>query len=183
MAATLATGTAAGQSPRTQEHRGFWIGFGVGGGVNLNEGLDGERLGGGSGYIRLGGTPSQRVLLGFEGYFWGRDQDGATIARGNGSFIAQFYPSESGGGFLKGGVGVSSISRASTSGNTTTTTSEGGFGLTVGAGWDVRLGNNLYLAPTADLLFQWFESKTDPILGDIPGRNTLLLFGLGLTWH
>ena len=188
MALTLAAGVAAAQAAGGtggggHEHKGFWIGFGLGGGANLTKGLDGESLSGGGGYFRLGGTPNQRWLLGFEGNFWGRDQDGATIARGNGTFTALFYPSERGGAFLKGGVGWASISRETTSGNSTTTTTEGGFGLTAGLGADVRLGRNIYLTPNVDALFQWFESKTDPVLGTIPGHNTLLLFTLGLTWH
>ncbi|MGE5802127.1 MAG: hypothetical protein ACM358_07700 [Gemmatimonadota bacterium] len=180
IALTLATGVSAAQA---HEHRGFWIGFGLGGGVNLNDGLDGERLSGGTGYLRLGGTPSQRVLLGFEGNFWGRDQDGATIARGNGTFTTMFYPSTQGGGFLKGGIGWASISRATTVGNSTTTTAEGGFGLTAGAGWDVKIGRNIYLTPNADVLFQWFDAKNDPVLGPIPGNNTILMVTMGLTWH
>ncbi len=164
-------------------HRGFWIGFGFGGGINMSEGLDGERLGGGSGYLRLGGTVSQRVLLGFEGNAWGREDNGAVVGRGNGSFVMLFYPSERGGALLKGGIGFASISRATASGNSTTTTTKDGFGLTLGAGWDVRIGRNLYLTPNLDFLFQAFESETDPVLGTIPGTNTLLLFSLGLTWH
>jgi hypothetical protein len=167
----------------THEHRGFWIGFGVGGGINMSEGLDGERLGGGTGYLRLGGTVSQHVLLGFDGIFWGRDQDNQTIARGNGTFSMLYYPSARGGGFLKSGLGWANVSRTETSGNTTSTTTKGGFGLTLGAGWDVRLGHNIYLTPNLDFLLQTFKSETDPVLGDIPGTNTLLLFTLGLTWH
>lgn len=164
-------------------HRGFWIGFGLGGGINMSDGLDGERLGGGAGYLRLGGTPSQKVLLGFDGLGWGRDESGTGIARGNGSFVVMFYPSIKGGAFLKGGIGVASISRATTAGNSTTTTTESGFGLTLGTGWDVKLGNNLYLVPGADLMLQWFESKNDPVLGQIPGTNSIVTFTLGLTWH
>ena len=180
IALTLATGVSAAQA---HEHRGFWIGFGLGGGVNMNDGLDGESLSGGGGYLRLGGTTSQRVLLGFEGNFWGRDHDGATIARGNGTFTTMFYPSAQGGGFLKGGIGWASISRATTIGNSTTTTDEGGFGLTLGAGLDVKIGRNIYLTPNADVLFQWFEAKDDPVLGQIPGNNTILMITMGLTWH
>jgi len=183
-AVALAAGAASAQAREGgHEHRGFWIGFGFGGGINLSEGLDGERLGGGGGYLRLGGTPSQKVLLGFEGLAWARDVDGSALGRGNGSFVVQFYPSQRGGAFLKGGVGIASISRATTSGNTTTTTTRDGFGLTAGTGWDVRLGRNLYLTPNVDFLFQWFESDQDPVLGTIPGTNTILLFTLGLTWH
>ena len=181
IALTLATGVSAAQA---NEHRGFWIGFGVGGGVNLNDGLDGERLGGGTGYVRLGGTPSQRVLLGFEGNFWGRERSGATLARGNLMFVTMFYPSTQGGGFLKGGIGWASVSRVTAAGsNPTNTTSEGGFGLGLGAGWDVKMGSNFYLTPNADVLFQWFEAKDDPVLGQLPGNNTILMISMGLTWH
>lgn len=184
MALALAAGAARAQAAQGgHEHRGFWIGFGFGGGINLSEGLDGQRLGGGGGYVRLGGTPSQKVLLGFEAIAWVRDHEGVTLDRSNGTFVMQFYPSERGGGFLKGGVGLATISRAAMSGNTTTTASRDGVGLTGGAGWDVRLGRNLYLTPNVDFLFQWFESEQDPVLGTIPGTNTILLFTLGLTWH
>jgi hypothetical protein len=174
---------AAQEETGAHPHRGFWIGFGLGGGVNLSEGLDGQQLGGGGFYFRLGGTPSQKVLLGFESIGWARELNGATVGRGNGSFVMQFYPSERGGAFLKGGVGFSTISRATVSGNTTTATSESGFGLTLGAGWDVRLGRNIYLVPNLDLLLQWFSAQNDPVLGPIPGNNSILLFTLGLTWH
>jgi hypothetical protein len=126
---------------------------------------------------------SQKVMLGFDGVFWGRDQDNNGIARGNSTFSMLFYPSKSGGGFLKSGIGWANVAHASTSGNSTTTTTKSGFGLTLGAGWDVRLGSNLYLTPNLDFLFQAFESEDDPVLGHIPGTNTLLLFTLGLTWH
>ena len=178
----LITSTAHAQ--QTHEHRGFWIGFGLGGGINLGDGLDGESLAGGSGYLRLGGTPNQRVLLGFEGIGWSREQSGSMLGRGNGSFVVLFYPTMDGGLFVKGGVGGASVSRVSVEGNTTTTTTENGFGATLGAGWDVRIGRNLYLAPGVDFLFQAFgEQEEDPILGTIPSTNSILLFTLGLTWH
>ena len=47
----------------------------------------------------------------------------------------------------------------------------------------MKIGRNIYLVPDVDVLFQWFESKDDPVLGHIPGTNTILLFTLGLTWH
>lgn len=179
----LAAGAASAQDTTgAHSHRGFWIGFGFGGGVNLSEELDGQKLGGGGGYFRLGGTPSQKVLLGYEAIVWVRELNGASLARGNGSFVMQFYPSERGGAFLKGGVGYATVARATVSGNTTTVTSETGFGFTVGAGWDVRLGRNVYLAPDVDLLVQFIEAKDSPVSG-IPGNNTILLFTLGLTWH
>jgi hypothetical protein len=168
---------------RAHEHRGFWIGFGLGGGINLTEGMDGESLAGGSGYIRLGGTPSQRVLLGFESIGWARGSSGTTLGRANSSFVVLFYPTMDGGLFFKGGVGGASVARVSDEGNTTTTTTESGFGVTLGAGWDVRIGRNLYLSPNLDLLLQMLGEEEDPVLGNIPSTNSILLFTLGLTWH
>lgn len=175
-------GTSAAQTTEAHSHQGFWIGFGFGGGVNLSERLDGKKLGGFGGYVRLGGTPSQKVLLGFEFVTWSAESDGTHFRR-NASFVTQFYPSERGGAFLKGGVGFAEISYASTAGNTITTTSVDGFGLTLGAGLDVRLGRNIYLVPDLNLLLQFFKSKNDPVLGQIPRTNTILMFTVGLTSH
>jgi hypothetical protein len=157
-------------------HRGFWIGFGLGGGVNVSTAIDGEELAGGTGYLRLGGTPHQQWLLGFEAIGWGRGRDGTTLARGNASFVTMFYPSKQGGLFVKGAVGGSSLSW---SGSTTITTTEYGFGTTLGLGYDVRLGRNIYLTPAADWLFQAFDSE-DPAL---PGTNNILMVTLGILWH
>ncbi len=176
-----AAGPARGQG--RQEHRGFWFGFGLGGGVNLSQGLDGARLGGGGGYIRLGGTVQQKVLLGGEVIGWTRNRNGDELDRGNVTFTAIYYPNETGGPFLKGGVGFATVGQSRTSGNTTSTTTKEGFGATIGVGLDLRIGRNLYLVPAVDWLFQAFSSETDPVLGKIPGTNTLLLFTLGLTWH
>jgi hypothetical protein len=183
VALSLAAGTSASQqATQAHSHQGFWIGLGFGRGVNLSERLDGKKLGGFAGFLRLGGTPSQKVLLGFEFAQWSGESNG-THLRGNASFVTQFYPSERGGAFLKGGVGYAGISYASTAGNTITTTSVNGFGLTLGAGLDGRLGRNLYLVPDLNLLLQFFKSKNDPVLGQIPRTNTILMFTVGLTGH
>ncbi len=180
LAATLAVAPLAAQGGT---HKGFWIGFGLGGGANLSKGLDGKSLWGGNGYIRLGGTPSQQLLLGGEVLGWTVDQNNQTLNRGNVHFVAMYYPSPSSGFYLKGGIGGASIGRESHSGSTTTTTTKGGFGAGAGLGYEVKLGKNIYLVPSADFLFQAFKKETDPVLGNIPGTNSLLLFNLGLTWH
>lgn len=183
-AAALALVTAlplAGQDAST--HKGFWIGFGLGGGVNLSTGLDGKSLWGGNGYFRLGGTPNQRLLLGGEVMGWTVDYRSVSLNRGNVHFVAMYYPNPKSGFYVKAGVGAASIERETTSGNTRTTTSKGGFGLGAGLGYEFKIGRNLYLVPSTDLLFQAFKQETDPVLGKIPGTNSLLLFNLGLTWH
>ncbi len=154
-------------------HEGFWVGFGLGGGWNVAEEIDGEVLGGGALYVRLGGTVSQKVLLGAEVNGWGRSQGDATLSRGNVTFTVLFYPSRNGGFFLKAGLGTASVTTAVTSGTVTTTDQRIGGGSTIGVGWDIRLGKNLYLTPNIDFLGQVIDGA----------ENSLTLFSLGLTWH
>lgn len=164
---------ASAQTPR--EHRGFWISFGLGGGWNLtrNVGLDSSSTGGGGGFVRLGGTLSEKLLLGGEVIGWGRSVDGAELARGNVNLTAMFYPSVQAGVYLKGGLGGASLARTVTEGNTTTTVHEEGFGATIGVGWDIRLARNFYLTPAVDFLYQRASSAD----------NTIVLMTVGATWH
>lgn len=159
-----------------QPHQGFWIGFGFGGGVNLSKGLDNERLTSGAFYVRLGGTPNQRLLLGFEAIGWARERDDVILSRGNATFTGMWYPCRCGGVFLKGGIGSAAVSRDDHSGNDHHTDTKGGFGTTLGVGADLKIGRNLYLTPNLDWLFQKFDS-------DVANSNHLFLFTLGLTWH
>ncbi len=157
------------------KHRGFWISFGLGGGWNLsrNVGADGNSAAGGAGYIRLGGTPSEKLLLGGELIGWGRSEDGVSLGRGNATFTAMFYPSVEAGVYVKGGLGGSSIATTVSSGDTTTTVHDEGFGATAGLGWDIRLARNFFLTPGVDFVYQRV-SELD---------NTMLLITLGATWH
>lgn len=174
---------AAPLAAQSHQHKGFWLGFGLGPGVNLSDGLDGKSLWGGNGYVRLGGTPSQRLLLGGEAIGWTVDYRHVTLSRGNVHFVALFYPNPRSGLYLKGGIGGASIARSTRSGGSTTKTTKEGFGAGLGLGYEFQVGRNLYLVPASDLLLQLFEKDNDPVLGRIPGSNTLLLFSLGLTWH
>jgi hypothetical protein len=183
LATTLAASASAQESRPSNVRKGFWIGFGLGGGVNLSQGLDDKSLWGGNGYIRLGGTTKPNILLGGEAIGWSASDRGNTLERGNAHFVVMWYPNVKKGFYLKGGIGVASIGESRTSGNTTTTTTKGGFGTGAGLGYELQIGKNLYLVPSADFLLQVFSSENDPVLGNIPGTNTMLLFNLGLTWH
>jgi hypothetical protein len=154
-------------------HRGFWIGFGLGGGWNTAKNVDNDTKPGGAMYLRLGGTPNRQLLLGGELSGWYSKEGDADLTRGNVTFSALFYPGRRGGFFLKGGVGASSVSTAVSSGAITVTETHEGFGTTVGLGYDVRLGRNFFLTPNADFLFQKIEGA----------QNTLVLLSVGATWH
>ena len=85
-----------------------------------------------------------------------------------------FFPSETGGFFLKGGLGGANV-EAEVGGVKVT---EKGVGTTLGLGYDVRLGRNLYLTPNIDLLIQTFENASGETTS-----NSLFLVTVGLTWH
>lgn len=172
--------TTQGQAQTRHRHDGFWIGFGIGGGVNTAANLDDSQRGGGAAYLRLGGTLSQKWLLGGELSLWGRQEDtllgdnSVSLMRSNVTFTAMFFPSENGGFFLKGGLGGANV-ELQVGG---LKVSEQGLGTTLGAGYDVRLGRNLYLTPNLDFLIQTFEAGNGETTS-----NTLILLTLGLTWH
>lgn len=174
----LAAGPAAAQQrskPKDQDlpglrevqrHRGFWFSLGLGGGWEEFDFDFGNRGRGGAGYVRLGGTVSQQVLLGGEALAWFRDDEfGDAIERVNATFTAMLYPSRHGGWFLKAGGGVA--------GNNRFGFEETGLGTTFGTGYDLRVGRNFYITPNVDVLVQFFENSTP----------SSLLFTLGVTWH
>lgn len=162
-----------GQDQRT--HEGFWISFGVGGGWNLtrNVGVSQTSEGGVAFDLRLGGTPSEKLLVGGEVIGWGREDGSLFTSRGNANFTVMYYPSVQTGVYLKGGLGVATFTTELSIGNATTTTTSSGFGGTAGLGWDVRVGKNFYLTPGVDFLYQRVKD-TD---------NTILLLTFGVTWH
>jgi hypothetical protein len=164
---------ATAQEAGTQEHRGFWIGFGLGGGWNTGTALDGTAEAGMGAYGRLGLTASQRLLVGLESIAWVDAQIGRAVTRANSTLTAMFYPSRAGGLYMKGGVGVSTVQWVTPVGGE----KGNGGAVTLGIGYDIRLGSNLYLSPNVDFLFQSAES------GGVQTDNSISLFTLGLVWH
>jgi len=167
--AAVFLGTATAPALAQGRHDGFWIGFGLGYGRTGGD----NSLGGGGAYLRAGGTPTNMLLVGGEAIAWAKTENDATVSQGNFTANILFYPSLNGGFFLKTGLGFASASSSFTLGNTTTTTTDNGFGTTLGAGYDLKLGRNLYLTPNVDALVQVINKNTE----------TVFLFTLGLTWH
>lgn len=181
-AVTALTLMVVGSSPlaaqlRERRHEGFWIGFGLGGGRNLTTDIDGSELTGGGAYLRMGGTPSEQILIGGEVAGWTHQENGVTLTRGNGTFTVLFYPERTGDFFFKAGVGGSSQQVSVNSGGGSAIVSESGAGESLGAGIDIQLGRNVYLTPNLDFLFQQFSS------GGTTVHNTIGLITIGLTWH
>jgi hypothetical protein len=163
--ATLARPAAAQGNPQTRE--GFWISFGFGFGSLSCDECD-EREGGTNGYLRMGGTLSQKLLIGGEANIWTKSEGGATLTVSNVGPILTFYPSPMGGFFFKGGLGLSNVELEL--GNFAV--DESGVGLTLGVGYDARVGRNFSLTPYFDILTSSYDG----------GSFNQVAFGLGFTW-
>ncbi len=158
--AVLLAGSASAQNAQTRE--GFWIGGGLGYG---SLGGGGDRMGAPSGYLKLGGTLRQNILLGVETNGWTKSELGARLTMGNVSGAIYWYPMVTNGLFVKAGAGYSVLddSFSSTS----------GFGMLAGLGYDVRVSRNLSVTPVAN----WFRGSFDG------GSANVLQIGLGVTSH
>lgn len=166
MTALLVMPAEAQQRPQTRE--GFWISFGLGYGSLGCDDCGDERESGTSAYLRMGGTLTQRLLIGGEINGWSKTEGDATLTVGNFGPVILFYPNPDGGLFLKGGVGMANASLDFGAGEF----DETGVGVTIGIGFDARVGRNFALTPYFDLLAGNFDF----------GDTNQFSFGLGFTW-
>lgn len=165
---TLAGTAQAQANPQTRE--GFWINFGLGyGGLTCDDcENEDEELSGVAFNIRLGGTLSQRLLIGGEINGWSKEEGNVTVSIANITPVLIFYPAAQGGFFIKGGLGLAAaeLEIGPFSGEET------GVGVTLGLGYDARVGRNFALTPFFDVTNSSFDG----------GSFTRYSFGLGFTW-
>ncbi len=167
-------GTVSAQHPQTRE--GFWIGFGFGYG-SRHESCDGcgsATDGGVSSFLKLGGTLSKSVLLGGSVNAWSKSESGLTETLGNVTASVYYYPAPASGFFVTGGLGLSEY-RLSDGGSETST----GWGFTLGAGYDIRVGRNISLTPVTNFAYGGGMSP----VGLTGWKQNVIDFGLGITFH
>jgi hypothetical protein len=186
--ATLACLGAAGLSAQSAQMReGFWIGFGFGGGsagLSCNLGCEGmSRETGFSGYLKIGGTLTPKLLLGGESTGWTKsDSAGTTFQLGTLVAAAYLYPAPATGFFIKGGPGFA-VYRES---NDTAGKASGmGFGFLLGAGYDIRVSRNISITPVVNFLW---GSIGDLKSGDASTqglglKENVFDFQVGITFH
>jgi len=161
------------------EHKGFWISAGLGAAATFSDPLYDEEGKsaefGPSLSVRLGGTVNQRLLLGGEITVW---NGGGFTYRGNTAFTALFYPSDEGGVFVRGLVGVANRRVKYTVVTNdfqffTLEESASGLGLGMGLGYDLQLARNFFLTPGVDAGVQYLADHWAPSL----------ILTLSATWH
>jgi len=168
---------------RAQTRQGFWVSLGGGTG-NLNWSCDGcSKLdhGGGALAVRAGGSPSQNILLGGEINQVFVDLGTVEITAGYSAFTVYWYPSATGGLFVKSGVGVGTYYQRTSDTVTAHSTSAA---LLLGAGYDIRVGRKISVNP---MLTLWSSNKAYLKEAGVPIATGLRQYGvalqLGVTYH
>ncbi len=163
--------------------QGFWWGIGLGAGSAGLEcsGCSSDREGSGSGYLRMGGTLSPHWLLGGELDAWAKSRSGVDAVMANLAIVASWYPSGSGGFFLKFGLGGIAYQE---DGGLNKLEAMGGSAI-VGIGYDIPIGRSTSLTP----FFNSIASARSKVRIDgatVSGmeRNpNLLQVGLAISFH
>lgn len=168
-AVTQAGSPAASAAPAAPARQGLWFNAGLGAGSLGCDGCD-SRESAMSGGLALGGTLTQRVLLGAGTAGWTKSEDGGALTVGALNAVVRFYPSVARGFFLLGGVGMGTINVEIDGFGSE---SETGSAAILGLGYDFRVGRNVSMTP----FWNGFAVKTsnaDANVGQI---------GVGVTVH
>lgn len=177
---------------KPQTRQGFTISFGFGGGSAGFDcsGCDSERESGTAGYLRMGGTVRPNLIVGGESNFFFKTKTESGV---EGTFqlsyltgFAQWYPQPASGLFVKGGLGFGLVSVEAVDQATgfSAKLESSALALSVGAGFDWRLGKNFSLSPYADFIAmaKGDEKINGGATGEKLGANVFQL-GIGFTWH
>jgi len=151
-----------------QSREGFWFNMGLGYGSLGCENCDG-REGGLSGALSLGTSINSRFLVGVGTNGWTKEEEGARLTVGSLTAQVRFYPSETGGLYFNGGIGMGQV-RVSAGG---ISVSETGAAAVLGMGYDIRVGSNMSITP--------FWNGTGVTAEDVTWNNAQI--GIGFTLH
>ena len=179
--AVLAVGpTAAGAQAQARE--GQFVSVGLGGGFDQIscDVCSGTPRSGLAGYVRFGGTLSERLLLAAEFDGWTRGDEGVRQYMGALMAVAVLYAAPEARFHVKlgaGGVGY----RASEGGESLTALAPG---VSAGLGYDYPISPTLSITPFANLVMAPFSSLDSNGEQAVSGATLALLQGgLSLTWH
>ena len=186
-AAVLATPLQA-QLYEVPDRHGFWGGIGLAAG-SIGSSCDGcgdNRTFGPAAYLRAGGTLTDKLLLGVEVAGWGLDESGVRQGLASALVDLFWYPTLSADFHLKFGLGVLSYERRTDALGSNSTTTETAGAVSLGLGYDLRLGGNVSLVPFVNAYGSSDVKRkvngTEVITGG-GFRRDMVQLGLGLTLH
>lgn len=167
-----ASPAVAGTYPHN--HNGWSIGLGIGGGsagLSVDGAGDSDREGGVTGNFRVGYPLNEQVSLALESNAWSKSENDATVTFSATTIGAAFFPSE--GLVLRGGVGFGNSRFSVDAGSVTVSSTETGFGVNGGIGYEFRVARTFAVGPQADFGYASFDG------------GSANWFGLGLqgTWY
>src|SRR5216684_1441934 len=150
-----------------QDRSGFWFGAGGGYGsanVSCKDCGKGSRESSGVGYVRGGWNLNPQTRIGIEYDIWMKKQAIETRVEGtvnlsNVSGTVSYYPSPTANFFVKGGAGASlGGTEFNVQGSKISADPGKGFGVIVGAGYDLRVGRRWSVTPAVDF---WYGKPGD----------------------
>jgi hypothetical protein len=171
-----------------QVRQGYWWGFGLSYGsahASSDDATDfafATRSGALGSYVRFGGTVGEKTLLGCEVNGVTKTTEVGTTTIGNISAVLYYYPARRSGFFVKGGagLGVAVVDLKDDDNNV----SGVGAGLTLGIGYDYRIGARTSLTPTLTYYAGWpGQLEYDGSTVATGFKHNVLEFGLGITRH
>lgn len=172
MLSALTTSSALGQDPN-RTRTGFWFNGGIGWGTADCESCAEARVSGAAGVLALGGTLSQKFMLGASANGWIRDDGDITQTLSALSAVVRFYPFGRGDLYLLGGLGVSARAVKTAAAGDPSTVTQNGSAAILGAGYDFRVARKVSLTPFANVIGVDFD-----------GQGTgFTQVGLGVTVH
>ena len=136
--------------------------------------------------IAIGGTPSPYLRLGGEINAWfyeynDPDLGSVTSYLVGGLITGQVFPVRTLGLFGKLGAG---ISRSGESFDYAGGTGETGFAYMLGAGYEIKLGRNIFLTPSVNLMHHISSIGAGQDIDNLGTfRERVVTFGVGLTWQ
>lgn len=181
-----AAGAAQAQLKGVEEpsrRQGFWFAIGAASGsLGIScSGCGDHRETGASATVRIGGTLSPHWLLGGEIDGWAKSQSGVNLAFANVALVASWYPSRTGGFFLKLGIGAARYTEDDGTDKTELTGGSGLFGL----GFDIPVGTSFAITPYLNsIATSDSKVKMNGVSVPLVSLNpNLVQLGVALSWY
>ncbi len=135
-----------------------------------------------SGYFRMGGTVTQRILVGLETNAWYRGGEETDQIIGSASVVSLLYPRDDSGLYVKVGLGLTRFEARPTGDDPPVTANT--FGVNVGVGYELRATRALSFVPYLNVLtgsFGNLKEEDRTLTGSM--NVSLVQFGIGITTH